>query len=197
MINAVLTRGFFIIVKFRVAEDLQGGGTFDSSGAFRDERWSDEDDGEGKKRRVLRKKADPSQENGDEGPDDGVGTNANPASKVSEIKEPLPEELSSPSSVHLHSSASPPTSAALTKAVPVDLSPVHRGTSPDSQSSQPIRVDEDGLEHAQAVVSTLVAQLVEDEDQPKSSPSPPNPNIGMDQWFYRLAWFIIKFHQCN
>jgi hypothetical protein len=63
--------------------------------------------------------------------------------------------------------------------------------------SQPnLRVDEDGLEHAQAVVSTLVAQLVEDEDQPKPSPSPPNPqlNLSMDQWFYRLnPYLLISF----
>lgn len=46
---------------------------------------------------------------------------------------------------------------------------------------------EDGLEHAQAVVSDLVAHLVEDEDLPKASPSPPNHNAAavMDQWFYR------------
>ena len=157
----------------RVAEDLQGGGTFDSSGAFRDERWSDEDDGEGKKRRVLRRKGDPSQEGSAE---DGAGTGDLPSSQATDIKELAVEE-------------SPPTvpAAVVPVAVPaaaVNVSPVHpRGPSPES--SQPIRVDEDGLEHAQAVVSTLVAQLVEDEDQPKSSPSPPNANLGMDQWFYR------------
>ena len=52
------------------------------------------------------------------------------------------------------------------------------------QQHQPVRLDvEDGLEHAQAVVSDLVAQLVEDEDLPKASPSP--PNLAMDQWYYR------------
>ena len=39
----------------RVAEDTQVGGTFDASGAFRDERWSDEDDLEGKKRAAAKK----------------------------------------------------------------------------------------------------------------------------------------------
>lgn len=160
-----------------MAEDLQGGGTFDSSGAFRDERWSDEDDGEGKKRRVLRKRVDPSQEGN---ADDGGGAGDLPTQAI-DIKEPPAEEASPAIQV-----ASVP--AVVPVAAAVNASPVHpRGPSPES--SQPVRVDEDGLEHAQAVVSTLVAQLVEDEDQPKSSPSPPNPNMGMDQWFYRYKIF--------
>lgn len=107
----------------------------------------------------------------------------------------------------LHEEPAPP--AAPPAATPVQVSahqisaatvvnsspPVLRGPSPESSSilSQPVRVDEDGLEHAQAVVSTLVAQLVEDEDQPKSSPSPPNPqlNLIMDQWFYRLNRYLL------
>lgn len=108
----------------------------------------------------------------------------------------------------LHEEPAPP--AAPPAATPVQVSahqisaatvvnsspPVLRGPSPESSSmlSQPnLRVDEDGLEHAQAVVSTLVAQLVEDEDQPKPSPSPPNPqlNLSMDQWFYRLNPYLL------
>lgn len=178
-----------ILYQCRVAEDLQGGGTFDSSGAFRDERWSDEDDGEGKKRRVLRKRADPSQD-GSGGTEDGSCPVDSP-SHVSEMKEVPVEELVP--SVAPVAAAGPAAGASQAPAAAVNLSPVHRGPSPESQqSSQPVRVDEDGLEHAQAVVSTLVAQLVEDEDQPKSSPSPPNPpnpNIGMDQWFYRSVIF--------
>lgn len=175
-----------------MAEDLQGGGTFDSSGAFRDERWSDEDDGEGKKRRVLRKRVDPSQD-GSGGPEDAKGgvDEDSPTHQAVEIKETQPEEsvpvvtpvaAVAPISVPVSAVSAQPAAAA------VNLSPVHRGPSPESQSSQPVRVDEDGLEHAQAVVSTLVAQLVEDEDQPKSSPSPPNPNNSMDQWFYRSVY---------
>ena len=50
------------------------------------------------------------------------------------------------------------------------------------------RGEEDGLEHAQAVASTLVAQLVEDEDHSKEEEEPPMANhhiSGTDQWLYR------------
>ena len=39
--------------------------------------------------------------------------------------------------------------------------------------------EEDGLEHAQAVASTLVAQLVEEEDQPKETLIPNHHIVGM------------------
>jgi len=45
--------------------------------------------------------------------------------------------------------------------------------------------EEDGLEHAQAVASTLVAQLVEEEDQPKETLIPNHHIVGMEQCFYR------------
>ena len=164
----------------RVAEEhLQVGGTFDSSGAFRDERWSDEDDGEGKKRRVLRKKVDPSHDGGDEDAPVIVDSPSKDSVKEAQMYE---EPAATPPSATPVVNSSPP--------VPV------RGPSPDASSmlSQPIRVDDDGLEqHAQSVVSTLVAQLVEDEDQPKSSPSPPNPQLSMDQWFYRLNPLFVYF----
>lgn len=173
---------------FRVAEEhLQGGGTFDSSGAFRDERWSDEDDGDGKKRRVLRKRVDPSHD-GIAGAEDSGGNGTavavdSPSKASDDVQEQqLPDE-SVPTAVAVQAGAQQTTN------VISSTPPVQRGPSPESTlSSQPTRVEEDGLEHAQSVVSTLVAQLVEDEDQPKPSLSPPNPplNLSMDQWFYRF-----------
>jgi hypothetical protein len=146
---------------------------------------------------VLRKRVEPSHDGG-VGDEDGGGGGAVTVDSPSNdnVKDPqIHEEPTAPSPVTV---ATPVQVAAhhISAATVVNSNPpVLRGPSPESSSmlSQPIRVDEDGLEHAQAVVSTLVAQLVEDEDQPKPSPSPPNPqlNLSMDQWFYRLNRYLL------
>lgn len=171
----------FLCGGYRVAEEhLQGGGTFDSSGAFRDERWSDEDDGDGKKRRVLRKRIDPLHDASTGAEDNSTAISDSP-SKTSDQDQLSEESISVTVQV-----GGQPTNRVINSSPPVQ-----RGPSPES--TQPTRVDEDGLEHAQAVVSTLVAHLVEDEEQPKPSHSPPNAHLSMDQWFYR---FICLFLFC-
>ena len=161
-------------------EDLQGGGTFDASGAFRDERWPDgtaaggsasadslDSSGDGKKRRAPPTAVTNSNKKVDSA--DQQQQSSDKDNGLNEVKKPL---------------ASPPKSE--TKSSTEVVTPV----APPIQEpapAKPVEVD-DGLElHAQAVVSTLVAQLVDqDEDQPpppnaQGSPSPP----GLDQWFYR------------
>ena len=160
-------------------EDLQGGGTFDASGAFRDERWPDgtaaggstsadnqDSSGDKKRRAVAVNNKKP----------DGQATSADQQQQPS--GKDVPIEAKKPIS-------SPPKSEPKT-----------------SETPQQAKVDvDDGLElHAQAVVSTLVAQLVDqDEDQPppnsanaQGSPSPPNHLAPeMDQWFYR---YVSEFY---
>lgn len=166
-------------------EDLQGGGTFDASGAFRDERWpdgtaaggsasADNLDSSGEKKRrpaaVNNKKSD------------GQATSADQQQQPSGKEVPI--EVKKPIS-------SPPKSEPKSSEIAAPVAP------PNQEPPQPAKGDvDDGLElHAQAVVSTLVAQLVdqEDEDQPppnsanaQGSPSPPHHLAPeMDQWFYR------------
>ena len=159
---------------------MQGGGTFDSSGAFRDERWSDEEDADGKKKRVLKKREQepPAQNGTDAIASEPPSQEPQPPVEPKDASPPNEETSNSPLTAQRTPSATPPS------AVPESASPVR---SPVSADPAPVRVDEDGLEHAQAVVSTLVAQLVEDEDQPKPTPSPPSSVAGMEQWFYRFV----------
>lgn len=168
----------------RAAEDMQGGGTFDSSGAFRDERWSDEEDADGKKKRVLKRREHDPQRHVENGTGAETPTAEPPIQRVeqsvAEAKDAPgdePPSASSPVIAQRPSTATPPSAGA--------GSPVRR---PESTGPVAVRVDEDGLEHAQAVVSTLVAQLVEDEDQPKPTPSPPVAFPGSEQWLYRLVF---------
>lgn len=118
-----------------------------------------------------------STQDGNAVPDD-PGSAADSSPQTSDNKEPVVAEEPPQAAA----SAATPVAA---QPVAASVSPIHRGPSPEHVPSQPARIDEDGLEHAQAVASTLVAQLVEDEDQPKTSPSPPMSNLSMDQWFYR------------
>lgn len=169
----------------RAAEDLQGGGTFDASGAFRDERWGDEDPGS----EALRKKRGTALTKTD-GDDGGPSSNADaPGSsspKDGQVPGEKPNGERAPEPIRPVANKSPIRPAE--QGIPEQPVAVQR-----PNSSPPARVDvEDGLEHAQAVVSTLVAQLVEDEDQPpKESPSPPHHHAGMDQWFYRYQDFVF------
>ena len=171
-------------------EDLQGGGTFDASGAFRDERWPDgtaaggstsadnqDSSGDKKRRAVAVNNKKP----------DGQATSADQQQQPS--GKDVPIEAKKPIS-------SPPKSEPKTSETTAPVAP------PNKEPPQQAKVDvDDGLElHAQAVVSTLVAQLVDqDEDQPppnsanaQGSPSPPNHLAPeMDQWFYR---YISEFY---
>lgn len=158
----------------RAAEDMQGGGTFDSSGAFRDERWSDEEDADGKKKRVLKRR------DGPPGAQNGVDAHE-PAAQEQPVEAKREETPGTPES--------PARTVTPPSAVAESTSPAR---SPGSSGAGPVRADEDGLEHAQAVVSTLVAQLVEDEEQPKPAPSPPSGSV--DQWFYR---FVVLWRELS
>lgn len=180
----------------RVAEDTQVGGTFDASGAFRDERWSDEEDPDGKKRAAGKKWTNETD-----------STTSDQDFKKTEVKEIIvdsPIERKPVENNHVvspiysfNSNVTFKTFISLPKAETASISPVRSVSAhvderiADSNdppttiiNDQQVPVEEDGLEHAQAVVSTLVAQLVEDEDQPKELPMPTHIP-GMDQWFYR------------
>lgn len=186
----------------RVAEDTQVGGTFDASGAFRDERWSDEEDPDGKKRMAAKKWANETDST----------TQEQDFKKTSEVKESLVDSSleRKPSIENNHVVSFIHCCCTFIrffyfddlnffqfKADAASVSPVRSvgahvdervadssDPSPTVINEQQVPVEEDGLEHAQAVASTLVAQLVEDEDQPKELPMP-NHITGMDQWFYR------------
>lgn len=190
---------------------MQGGGTFDASGAFRDERWSDEDDSEGDRKRLgsgekfaddeteaaaALSSLDESNLADDECLQPAKVSDADPVVVNSVTKQASVESLPSESggfSAEVIDAAESPTaingspvrsnSANLDDGrSPERLLPVNNNNVVDVDHNS--RTDEDGLEHAQAVASTLVAQLVEDEDQPKEVPVP-NHVSGMDQWFYR------------
>ena len=180
---------------------MQGGGTFDASGAFRDERWSDEDDvgderkrsgGDGQQNRVLlEEEAEPSGTVEDQ-------ANTHQVESV-EVKDGG-QAVSKEASVESHSDGTSSMTGEQIVASPghsahdkledvraaMDRESGLSMTSVDPVDHHGHRVcEEDGLEHAQAVASTLVAQLVEEEDQPKETLIPNHHIVGMEQWFYR------------
>ena len=97
-------------MEFRVAEDMQVGGTFDASGAFRDERWSDEEDADVKKKANGKKSVDDGElqeEMGAEEAADAIVVNKSPELKESSAERQQQPSVENSSLTDAHCSGSP------------------------------------------------------------------------------------------
>ncbi len=181
---------------------MQGGGTFDASGAFRDERWSDEDDGAEERKEVSNSGDHHHHQRDDEAEPHGAGVDDESAHQFddAEVKVVGAAEVSKEASIELSDGGNsllgePALTASPARSVSDQIE--EQPTVMERESGGPAiaivdhpehhgrTCEEDGLEHAQAVASTLVAQLVEDEDHPKEVAPPNHHGPVTDQWFYR------------